>query len=121
MNQEEFHKIQYQARRQFSDHWHTAGAKLNQDERESCGACCLNGYHPRGERRDFINYAGWARLYIQAGKFIPQNVRFDFLAELASDNRPYAEALKQDIKDFGINVEAGPFKNAVRSVLGLYD
>jgi len=89
--------------------------------KENCGACCLNGYHPKGERRDFINYAGWARLYIQAGKFIPNNIRFDFMAELASDNRLYAEALQQDIRDYGINCESGSFRNAVRNVLGLYD
>lgn len=89
--------------------------------RENCGACCLNGYHPKGERKDFINYAGWARLYIQAERFIPNNLRYTFLAELASDNRPYAEALKQDIIDFGINVEFGSFKNAVREVLGIYE
>lgn len=120
MNQEEFHKIQYQARRQFSNHWHSH-TRLTSDERESCGACCLNGYHPKGERRDFINYAGWARLYVQAGKYIPKAVRFDFLADLASDNRSYADALVQDIRDFGINCEAGAFKNAVRNVIGIYD
>lgn len=37
--------------------------------RENCGACCLNGYHPRGEKHDGRpNYAGWLRVYIQAGK-----------------------------------------------------
>lgn len=119
MNQQEFHNIQRQAQRQFSDHWHKTN-RLTPDERESCGACCLNGYHPKGERRDFINYAGWARLYIQAGKFIPKAVRYNFLAELASDNRAYANALVQDIRDFGINCEAGAFRNAVLNVLGIY-
>lgn len=111
MNQEQFHNIQRQAQRQFNSL--TIGTRPN--------ACCLNGYHPKGERRDFINYAGWARLYIQAGKYIPKAVRYDFLAELASDNRSYADALAQDIKDFGINCEAGAFKNAVRNILGIYD
>lgn len=91
------------------------------ETRENCGACTLNGYHPKGERRDFINYAGWARIYIQAGKRIPKNLQFAFLAELASDNRAYADALKADILEFGINCEFGSFKNAVREVLGLYD
>lgn len=93
----------------------------SKDTRESCGACVLNGYHPKGERRDFINYAGWARIYIQASKYIPKNIRYAFLAELASDNRAYADALKQDILDYGINCEFGQFKNAVREAIGLWD
>jgi hypothetical protein len=37
--------------------------------RENCSACVLNGYHPRGEKHDGRpNYAGWLRVYIQAGK-----------------------------------------------------
>lgn len=88
--------------------------------REDCGACCLNGYHPKGERKDFINYAGWARLYIQSGKFIPKHLRYAFLAELASSNRAYADALKQDIKEYGINVEFGSFKNAIQDILEIY-
>ena len=98
-----------------------SGRATDQLTRENCGACTLNGYHPKGERRDFINYAGWARLYIQAGKRIPKGLQFAFLAELASENRSYADALKQDILEFGINCEFGSFKNAVRAVLGLYD
>lgn len=89
--------------------------------RENCGACILNGYHPKGQKRNFINYAGWARIYIEAGKYIPKNLHYHFLAELASDNQAYAEALKQDIKDYGINCEAGPFKDAIQEVLGIYE
>lgn len=101
-------------------HDHNRG-ESSPEARENCGACTLNGYHPKGERRDFINYAGWARVYVQAGRRIPKGLQFHFLAELASDNRAYADALKQDIRDYGINCEAGSFKNAVREVLGLYD
>ena len=91
------------------------------ETRENCGACTLNGYHPKGERRDFINYAGWARVYIQAGKRIEKRLQFAFLAELASENRAYADALKQDIRDFGINCEFGSFKKAIQEVLGIYE
>lgn len=73
--------------------------------RENCGACVLNGYHPRGEPRTDINYAGWARIYIEAGKAIPANLFMAFLAELASDNRAYANALLDDILHFGIKAE----------------
>ena len=104
----------------FNRHNHNKG-DTSPLTRENCGACTLSGYHPKGERRDFINYAGWARVYIQAGKFIPKNLHYDFLAELASDNRAYADALTEDIRHYGINCENGSFKNAVRSVLGIYD
>ena len=91
------------------------------ETKESCGACCLNGYHPKGERRDFINYAGWARLYIQAGKFIPNNLKFAFLAELASTNRSYADALREDIKEYGINHgKDESFHHAIQEILEIY-
>ena len=119
MDQNQYHQKQLIARQCLTRHDHNMRDK-SQLVRENCGACCLNGYHPKGERRDFINYAGWARLYIQASKFIPNNLRYAFLAELASSNRSYAEALKQDIKDYGINVESGSFKNAIQDVLEIY-
>lgn len=120
MNQQEFEQKRRNALYQFLRHDHAP--TNNPDTRSSCSACTLAGYHPKGERRDFINNAGWARVYIQAGKYIPLNVRFHFLAELASENRAYAEALKQDIRDFGINCEKpSPFFNAIRDVLEIYD
>jgi len=119
MNQDEFRQKQINARAQFSRH--DCNMSSDPNMRSNCGACCLAGYHPRGERSDFINYAGWARVYIQAGKHIPDQVRFDFMADLASDNQSYANALKQDIRDFGIVCEPGAFRTAVRSVLGVYD
>ena len=120
MDQKEYQQKRANAWAQFTRHHH---APTNDpDTRGSCSACTLAGYHPKGERRDFINNAGWARVYIQAGKYIPKNVRYQFLAELASSNRAYADALKQDIKDFGINCEKpSPFFNAVRDILEIYD
>ncbi len=117
--QEEFYQARRNAIHELKNHYHGKGTS---DERESCSACTLNGYHPRGERRDFINNAGWARVYIQAGKFIPTNLQFQFLVELASDNRSYANALVQDIRDYGINCKKpSSFFNAIRDVLGIYD
>lgn len=123
MNQQEFHNQQKIAWQLFSRHDHNLN-DASPETRENCGACTLSGYHPKGERRDFINYAGWARVYIQAGKFIPKNLRYAFLAELASENRAYADALKQDIRDYGINAGANKntqFHNAIREVLGIWD
>lgn len=91
---------------------------------ENCGACILNGYHPKGEKNTDINYAGWARIYIQAGKFIPVNLFMSFLGELASDNRAYADSLRDDIKHYGIHAYgkgSENFKQVVNNVLGIYD
>jgi hypothetical protein len=120
MDQKEFHQKQTNARAQFTRHDH---APTNDpDVRSNCSACTLAGYHPKGERRDFINNAGWARVYIQAGKFIPSNLHMAFLAELASTNRAYADALRQDINDFGINCEKpSRFFNAIREVLEIWE
>ena len=119
MNHQEWANNKVVAPNLFRRHDHNL-SDTSPETRENCGACILGGYHPKGERRDFINYAGWARVYIQAGKFIPQNLHYAFLAELASSNRAYAEALKQDIKDYGINCASGSFKNAIQEVLEIY-
>lgn len=103
---------------------HDHPARFNdQLTRENCGACALNGYHPRGEKRTFINYAGWARVYIQAGKAIPNNLFLAFMAELASDNRLYADGLRDDIKHYGIKASgkgASDFIGFVNEVCGIY-
>jgi len=72
--------------------------------RENCGACVLNGYMSSADRKsgalkvaDGPNYAGWARVYVQAGSSIPRRWRKAFQAERDSDNRLYAEALERDI------------------------
>lgn len=92
--------------------------------RVNCGACILNGYHPKGEARDSINYAGWARVYIQALKPIPANLFMAFLGELASDNRPYADSLRGDIKAYGIKAYgkgSATFLNTINDILGIYN
>jgi hypothetical protein len=92
------------ARQLLTRHDHPTWTR-DQLTRENCGACVLNGYHPKGEPRTDINYAGWARVYVQAGKTIPSNLFMAFLAELASDNRAYANALLGDIEYFGIKAD----------------
>lgn len=119
MTHDEFRKTKELAQSLFTRHDHPS--TNDPDTRENCGACTLGGYHPKGERRDFINYAGWARVYVQAGKFIPKNLHYAFLAELASSNRAYAEALKQDIKDFGINADDKQFRHAINEVLEIWE
>lgn len=74
--------------------------------RENCGACVLNGYVPRGEKRgERPNYAGWARIFVEVGKPMPR----EWLeAELArTDNAPYVAALKRSIVTFGVTLREG--------------
>ena len=106
------------ALRLFADHGH----KPTNDPlvRENCGACCLGGYHPKGEPNDDINYAGWARLYIAAGRYIPKKLNYAFLAELASDNRSYVNCLIEDIKAYGINTDDMKFKRHIQNIMGIY-
>lgn len=77
--------------------------------RENCGACMLNGYHDaqfaRDEQTDIQpNYAGWARVYVEAGKTIPAKYRAAFISELDEENRAYAEALRTDVRTFGLKI-----------------
>jgi hypothetical protein len=75
--------------------------------RENCGACTLNGYISRSDRHgqkpsDGPNYAGWARVYVQAQYVIPRKWHKAFEAEMESDNTAYSDALKRDINVFGV-------------------
>lgn len=63
---------------------------------DNCGFCALT----HGDA-DGPNYAGWARLYIEAKRPIPAKWKDAFQRELDSDNRAYAEALKRSIVTFG--------------------
>ena len=65
-------------------------------EVDNCGKCALT----HGDE-DGPNYAGWARLYIEAGRVIPEQWRDAFQRELDSDNKAYANALRRSIATFG--------------------
>ena len=79
--------------------------------RQNCGACILNGYLGQYERSqgqkvsDGPNYAGWARVYVQARRVIPRKWHKAFEDELESDNTAYSNALKRDIEVFGVTFE----------------
>jgi len=101
-------------------HDHKNNASI--EEKENCGACALAGYGGTPQNR--VNYAGWARIYIQAGKAITPKLYYAFLAELASSNRGYADALKEDIRQFGINIvgkDKYNFKAAIQEVLEIWE
>lgn len=72
---------------------------------DNCGACVLAGrrtgddHHPDVEGP---NYAGWARVYVEATRQIPPQWARAFARELASDNQAYADALRRSIATFGV-------------------
>lgn len=83
-------------------------------ERESCSACVLRGFLSESSKADRAaghddsagpNYAGWARVYVEAGEIIPPEFRAAFEAERKrTDNLAYVEALERSIATFGVRV-----------------
>lgn len=77
-------------------------------ERESCSACVLGGFLSASaiadgaKPEDGPNYAGWARVYVEAGVPVPEKWRAAFEAQRQSDNRAYAAALEASIETFGV-------------------
>ena len=67
--------------------------------RENCGACVLGGYVGRGEKRgERPNYAGWMRLFIEAGRPIKSKW---VLEEFSSNtNAAYLTAVMRSIATF---------------------
>jgi hypothetical protein len=63
---------------------------------DNCSYCALTSGGPEGP-----NYAGWGRLYVEAGRLIPGRWREAFQCELESDNAAYAAALRRSIATFG--------------------
>lgn len=75
---------------------------------EHCAACVLGGYSPKYRRqegyepdRDGPDYAGWARVYVEAQRAIPAKWRQAF-AEQGHDNKGYYDALGRSIVTFGV-------------------
>lgn len=91
-------------------HWH--GSDKSRDVRMNCGACALEGYEPRrgwgdgfSVKRDGPNYAGWARVYVEACRVIPNKWKGAFRRELRSDNKAYTQALWVSILLFGVRFD----------------
>lgn len=97
------------------DEFHTTGACRREGRlgRENCATCCILGYEPRGGfgddykvSRDGPNYAGWARIYVEAGYAIPRKWWRAFVAQLESaDNPHYGAALARSIETYGLRFE----------------
>lgn len=63
---------------------------------DNCGACALT------QGADAPNYAGWARVYVEAGFALPRRWTRAFCLELQSPNEAYAAALVDSIAYFGL-------------------
>jgi len=63
---------------------------------DNCGYCALTHGGSDGP-----NYAGWARIYVEAQRPIPSKWRAAFMDELNSDNKAYAHALRRSMMTFG--------------------
>lgn len=88
---------------------HDHGNDRSQLARENCGACCLGGYRPRVKDdewpKDAPNYAGWVRIYIEAGRSIPPRFARAFVHELSpglTDNSLYRDACLRSLATYGI-------------------
>jgi hypothetical protein len=91
------------------DEWTDAGehtADHVELVRVNCGACRLDGYDDsRADSHGKLSpdYAAWTRVYVQAGRPIPQRYRAAFIAELNdAENTGYAAALARDVATFGV-------------------
>lgn len=72
---------------------------------DNCGACALAGRTTDEDHFPDVegpNYAGWARVYVEASRTIPAKWERAFRAELASNNQSYADALRRSVATFGV-------------------
>lgn len=81
---------------------------LREWERQSCGTCALLGWQPADDDewpQGRPNYAGWARVYVQAREPIPRAWMPAFVDELNEpENDSYREALRRDVATFGYRI-----------------
>lgn len=77
----------------------------------NCQHCSLRGEGLQGTADGKglePNYSGWHRLYVQAGRTIPARFSCAFVDALnleTATNLPYVDALIEDIKYFGAQIE----------------
>jgi hypothetical protein len=80
----------------------------NHQHRDQCGACVLRGYLSKSAKADGQkdsdgpNYAGWARVYVQAKQPIRREWIAAFEGQRNSENKAYAAALERDLATFGV-------------------
>lgn len=75
--------------------------------KDNCGACGLNGHGDHSEaEHGYIapNYSGWARIYVEARKQIPERYLSAFGSDIARADA-YGKALRADVRTFGVTFE----------------
>lgn len=88
-------------------HRETCGkAPWSLTERDSCGTCALLGWGSHNEQHGTPapNYAGWARVYVQAREPVPRQWFAAFVAELNDTNENYRDCLRRDVATYGFRL-----------------
>lgn len=67
--------------------------------RENCGACVLNGYGSHGTAP---NYAGWLRVFIEAGRPVPALWLDTEMLDAQTWNPAYYSAILRSVATFGL-------------------
>lgn len=66
----------------------------------NCGGCALRQGDSQGP-----NYAGWQRIYVEAGLVVPRKWKRAFFRAFNADNQRYADALARSCKTFGVMLQ----------------
>lgn len=96
--------------------WRFTSAGERKLARSHCAACALSGYGMTAAqlRVSGPDYAGWARVYVQASRAVPAGWSAPFWRELAGAgridpdgqtgdaNERYGDALRRDVATFGL-------------------
>ena len=93
MNSDKATQLNKIASRLFDAHYNGC----NKQDPKNCDACSLTIGYDYGP-----NYAGWARVYVEAERPIPETWRNAFYDELVSDNQEYKKSLEESIRFFGV-------------------
>lgn len=78
-----------------SEFQHYDGCKHN--DPDNCSGCALTDL-----RQDVPNYAAWPLVYMENHRSIPVKWFDAFVAELASDNKPYADNVRRTLQKNGV-------------------
>jgi len=92
MNKTEANQLNQVAKRLFTSHYDGC----HYSDPDNCGACALTIGNTSP------NYAGWARVYVEGERPIPESWRMDFYDELCSENEAYRKKLEESVKWFGV-------------------
>lgn len=90
MNKAEADRLSKMAKGLFNQHFGTCKGW----EKDNCDSCTLETNGP--------NYAGWARVYVEAERPIPESWRSAFYDELVSENWLYRKKLEESLHWFGV-------------------